>query len=193
MKVRVAVAQALMAAGGLMVTGAALVGFGGAWLESRDRAQLEARLETAGPATELTPAAEVSAPARDLGILRLDRLGWSVVIRPSDSEYDLSRGVGWIRGTALPGADGNSAIAGHRDTYFRVLRHVKRGDTFRLKTEHGVRTYVVQKTLIVNPDDVAVLQPDSRSALTLVTCYPFDLIGHAPQRFIVKAAMKKGP
>jgi sortase A len=187
MKVRVAAARGLMAAGGALVLFAGAVGLGGAWLESRDRARLAARWESPLP---------VEGPARlvaeDLGILRLDRLGWSVIVRPTSSEYDLSRGAGWIPGTALPGEAGNTGIAGHRDTYFRVLRQVRRGDVFRLVTERGTGVYRVTKTFIVDPDDISILRPESDdSTLTLVTCYPFDLVGHAPKRFIVKA-IKKG-
>ena len=41
--------------------------------------------------------------------------------------------------------------------------------------------------MIVGPDDVYVLDPTPQPALTLVTCYPFEFIGHAPRRFIVRA------
>jgi sortase (surface protein transpeptidase) len=34
-----------------------------------------------------------------------------------------------------------------------------------------------------------VLDPTSSTTLTLVTCYPFSFIGHAPKRFIVKAQL----
>jgi len=47
--------------------------------------------------------------------------------------------------------------------------------------------YRISKTMIVGPDDVYVLDPTPQPALTLVTCYPFEFIGHAPRRFIVRA------
>jgi sortase A len=37
------------------------------------------------------------------------------------------------------------------------------------------------------PEDVYVLDPTPQPTLTLVTCYPFEFIGHAPKRFIVQA------
>jgi len=36
---------------------------------------------------------------------------------------------------------------------------------------------------------VYVLDPTERPTVTLVTCYPFDFIGHAPKRFIVQAEL----
>ncbi len=42
-------------------------------------------------------------------------------------------------------------------------------------------------TKIVGPNDIQVLDPADRETLTLVTCYPFEFVGSAPQRFIVRA------
>ena len=53
----------------------------------------------------------------------------------------------------------------------------------------GTDDGTLSKTLIVTPDDVYVLDPTAQPTLTLVTCYPFDFIGHAPRRFIVQAAL----
>ena len=84
---------------------------------------------------------------------------------------------------------GNVGIAGHRDTIFRPLRHAKAGDPLTLTTSRGVYRYRVSKTLIVDPDDVYVLDPTEQPTVTLVTCYPFEFIGHAPRRFVVQAAL----
>jgi len=43
--------------------------------------------------------------------------------------------------------------------------------------------------MIVNPDAVWVLNPTDDPVLTLVTCYPFNFIGHAPKRYIIQADM----
>ena len=47
--------------------------------------------------------------------------------------------------------------------------------------------YHVERTWIVDPEDVSVLDPTTTPALTLVTCYPFYYVGSAPERFIVRA------
>jgi len=97
--------------------------------------------------------------------------------------------VGYIPGTALPGEGGNVGLAGHRDTFFRKLRDINPDDEIRVTTQEGVFRYYVQRTSIVQPTDVWVLDGTSYPALTLVTCYPFNYIGSAPQRFIVRAAL----
>ena len=70
-------------------------------------------------------------------------------------------------------------------TWFRY--HHLLGDFLRLETPYGDFDYRVRETLIVKPQDVWVIDPTPRSMLTLISCYPFDYIGHAPERFIVRA------
>ena len=96
-------------------------------------------------------------------------------------------GVGHIEGTALPGEAGNIGIAGHRDTYFRVLKDIRRDDEIQLQTASGVARYDVDWIQITAPRDGDIVSPTSESALTLVTCYPFYYIGAAPERFVVHA------
>ncbi len=78
-------------------------------------------------------------------------------------------------------------IAGHRDTFFRPLRHIRTNDVITLITSSGEFRYRVISTQIVEPDDVRVLLPAETETLTLVTCYPFTFVGSAPKRFIIQA------
>jgi sortase A len=100
---------------------------------------------------------------------------------------DLKYAAGHIPGTALPGEPGNVGIAAHRDTFFRPLRSIRRDDAITLSTLHGTYPYRVVSTDVVRPQDVEVLHPGPRDSLTLVTCFPFQYIGPAPKRFIVRA------
>jgi sortase A len=97
--------------------------------------------------------------------------------------------VGHVPSTALPGEQGNTAFAGHRDTFFRKLKDVRTGDAVIVTTGTGRHRYVVRDTRVVAPTDVWVLDPTAEATLTLVTCYPFNYFGSAPQRFIVRAAL----
>jgi len=114
------------------------------------------------------------------------------VLEGSD-DATLSRGAGHIEETSFPGdmsSGSNIGIAGHRDTIFRPVRHVHAGDPLTLKTARGEQHYRVVRTTIVGPDDVYVLDPTPIPTVTLVTCYPFEFIGHAPKRFIVQAELE---
>jgi len=99
----------------------------------------------------------------------------------------LRRGVGHIPGTALPGEPGNIALAGHRDTFFRALRNIRKDDEITLETLDGSYRYRVDLIQIVAPDQTGVLDNSGEPTLTLVTCYPFSFVGAAPQRYIVRA------
>src|SRR6185503_4867321 len=99
----------------------------------------------------------------------------------------LRHAVGHVPGTALPGEPGNVALAGHRDRAFRRLDGVREGDHLRLVTLRGAYDYVVEGTEVVAPDRADLLGPSAQPTLTLVTCYPFSMVGPAPQRFVVHA------
>ena len=129
--------------------------------------------------------------AAPLAVLRIPRLRIEAPVLEGTDEIVLNRGLGHIDETAAPGADGNSGIAGHRDGFFRGLKDIVVGDVIELETLHGTDAYRVERTWIVNPEDVSVLDPTPTRSITLVTCYPFYFVGSAPQRFIVRAAMRQ--
>ena len=122
-----------------------------------------------------------------LAVLRIPKLRLAVAVLPGTDDATLDRGLGHIEDTALPGAEGNSGIAGHRDGFFRGLKDILPGDTIEVDTLTRKEVYRVEKTWIVDPTDVTVLDPTPSASLTLVTCYPFYFVGSAPQRFIVRA------
>ena len=122
-----------------------------------------------------------------VGRIEISAIDLDVMILEGIEDETLRRGVGHIPSTALPGEVGNVAIAGHRDTFFRPLRNIRKDDEITLTTLHGSYRYRVDSTKVVEPEDVTVLDHTNDAILTLVTCYPFQFIGAAPQRFIVRA------
>jgi sortase A len=122
-----------------------------------------------------------------LAVLSIDHLDITVPVFNGTDEYNLNRGVGRIIGTARVDIDGNLGIAGHRDGFFRPLKDIQIGDSMTLQTAGGTVSYEVSSIEIVEPEDVSVLSATEERTITLVTCYPFYYVGHAPKRFIVKA------
>jgi len=122
-----------------------------------------------------------------LGIMRIPRIHLEAPVLEGTDDAVLNRGVGHIDETAKPGTDGNSGIAGHRDGFFRGLKDIEAGDAIELETLGATEVYRVERTWIVEPEDVTVLDPTPMRSLTLVTCYPFYFIGSAPKRYIVRA------
>jgi sortase A len=150
---------------------------------------------TVPPAPSDTAGARVESAAPEgslLGRIEIGTIGLSAMILEGTGAKTLRQAVGHIPRTALPGNQGNVAIAGHRDTFFRGLRNIKKDDEITLTTFNGTDRYRVDSTQVVEPEDVWVLDSSDESILTLVTCYPFHFVGPAPQRFIVRARRSPG-
>jgi len=122
-----------------------------------------------------------------LAQIEIPSLGLTAMVDEGVSTGTLRRAVGHIPGTAMPGQTGNVAVAAHRDTFFRRLGELKPDDLIVMDTASGEYLYKVKSTRIVDPYDTAVLKDAAQPSLTLVTCYPFHYIGHAPKRYIVSA------
>jgi sortase A len=159
--------------------------------QARLARELEQKVERIQGASAANRAPRRIAPAAGalVGRLEVPRLGMSAIAREGADAKTLRRAVGHVPDTALPGERGNAAFAGHRDTFFRKLQHVRTGDEIIITTGEGRYEYVVHEIQVVKPRDVWVLDPTADPTLTLVTCHPFNYIGSAPNRFIVRATL----
>lgn len=136
-----------------------------------------------GTAPELT-----LAPGTVLGQFAVPRLGLSYVLLEGTDSRTLDRSVGHVEGTGLPGSAGNVAIAGHRDRHFRKLEWLQRDDQIVLTSRGGARyVYRVEWSRVFKPGDIQVLDESHGPAITLITCFPFEYVGAAPLRLIVRA------
>ena len=115
----------------------------------------------------------------------IPRLNIEKSIVHGDGEDELKKGVGHYAGSTLPGEEGNFVIAGHRDTVFKKLEGIKKDDQIFIETQWGNYEYKVSDIKITKPDDYTILEPTNYEKLTMYTCYPFNYIGNAPERFIV--------
>ncbi len=124
-------------------------------------------------------------------ISRLDVPGLGVdrIVLAGASGSSLAFGPGHLFGSSLPGQKGNTVIAGHRDTHFRFLKDIQRGEIIRLQSLTGETIkYEVSETIIVDEKQAEYLANTSENTLTLITCYPFDAIRPGgPLRYLVIA------
>lgn len=153
--------------------------------------ELERQAAAARVVSQTDRTRQIIAPRGVIGRVEVPRLGLSAIAREGVDAGTLRTAVGHVPETALPGEPGNAAFAGHRDTFFRKLKDVRAGDRVLVTTPGGTHEYVVQNTRVVRPTDVSVLAPTRERALTLVTCYPFEFIGSAPDRFVVRAVARE--
>ncbi|MGG0285415.1 class D sortase [Peribacillus butanolivorans] len=126
-----------------------------------------------------------------IGELYIPKLEATLPIYHGTNEDELEKGVGHFAESVLPGEMDNSVLSGHRDTIFRKLGEVGKGDLLITKTEAGTFTYKVRKVRIVDADDRTVIVPKPKSTLTVTTCYPFSYIGNAPERYVLIADLLK--
>jgi sortase A len=89
----------------------------------------------------------------------------------------------------LPGEPDNCIIAGHRDGPFRRLGAARPGDIVEIADRTGMTRYRIDSIETVPKEDLRPLAPSSAPVLTLVTCFPFNYVGRAPRRFIVRASL----
>jgi sortase A len=122
-----------------------------------------------------------------IGELIIPKLNASLPIYHGTNEEELEKGVGHYAGSVLPGEPDNCVLAGHRDTVFRKLGEVGKGDLLVVKTVAGKFTYKIRKVRIVDANDRTVIVPKPKATLTVSTCYPFDYIGPAPKRYVLVA------
>ncbi len=153
--------------------------------------EAEPEREVALPVTPSRPqtrARESGADPAAMGLLEIPRLGVSAIVADGSDDATLARAVGRVPGSALPGQRGNMVLAGHRDTFFRPLRDIKVNDRIRFVSPSDIYEYRVRSARVVEPEETSVLASRGAEELTLVTCYPFNFIGPAPERFVVVAA-----
>jgi sortase A len=147
------------------------------------------------PALPPAPAAITGVSPRDppprrgspIAALSIPRVHLSAVVLHGSDAQTLRRGPGHLEHTALPGESGNAVIAGHRDSFFWPLRNVQLGDDVFVDTPGKRFHYQVSLLRVVDPHNVSVLEPTSDATLTLITCYPFWVVGPAPDRLVVRA------
>jgi len=181
----------------------ALVGAGAVLLFLGARDFLESRLgqsEVAGDFEEtpapppMSPSTPAPSPIRPqpgepVAKLIIPRLSAELYVVEGDGPAELRRGPGHIIQTAMPGAKGNCVIAGHRDTHFRILKDVRKGDDIVVETRSGEFLYRVKDMRVISPTNLGPLKPTTDAELNLITCYPFYYVGSAPRRFVVEAQL----
>jgi sortase A len=122
--------------------------------------------------------------------LEVPRLGVDLIVLEGESGEVLAFGPGHLSASSAPGGGGHTILAGHRDTSFKFLQELRMGDSILLHTAHnGVLSYRVQNTLVRDAEDL-YFEDSQSSALTLLTCYPFDGLVAGTLRFLVFARLE---
>lgn len=127
----------------------------------------------------------------NIGTLTIPALKITIPIIQGTGNEELKEGVGHFIQSVLPGEGDNCVISGHRETAFRGIGDLKIGDSLIVQTSAGTFTYELKGARIVQANDKTVIVPTDNDVLTMTTCYPFNFIGDAPERYIVSADLVK--
>lgn len=158
-------------------------------IENSKVAKQATMLSKAQHRKEVELYSDIPSIGESIGDLTIPKLNRSFPIYQGTSKSVLKKGVGHYIKSVLPGEKNNSVLSGHRDTVFRGLKDIKVHDKLFVSTDAGEFEYVVKKIRIVDAKDKTSLMPRPRGTLTLTTCYPFNYIGRAPERFVVVAEL----
>lgn len=138
----------------------------------------------------LARALKRSAKSGDaVGRIRIRSIDASYVVVDGTGSKPLRKGPGIYDQTPFPGASGTVGIAGHRTTYgapFRELDKIDPGDEIEVEMPYGTFEYAVERTRIVDPSNVAVINRVSYDRLVLSACHP---LYSAAQRIVVFARL----
>jgi LPXTG-site transpeptidase (sortase) family protein len=170
----------------LVVTGVLLLGYvaGEYWGMYRSQKNLEAEWQRQA-ATVSVPGTPAISPDQMLTRLQIPKIQVDAIVVEGASRRELSKGPGHMKQTAQPGETGNAVITAHRDTFFRHIYELNKGDQIQVRRSGRLFTYEVTGRRIVMPEDVSVIKPTTDPQLTLITCYPTYYIGPAPKRLVV--------
>lgn len=116
-----------------------------------------------------------------IGRIEAPTVGIRFAVVEGDGADELTKGPGHYPGTAFPGQGRTVAIAGHRTTYlapFRNLDDLRPGDPITMTMPYGIVTYRVERTRIVDPDDVWIADDANRERLVLSACEPLYSAAH---------------
>lgn len=154
------------------------------------------------PVLRRDPAPVLVEPAFRTTFATLQVPRWDDVARPisqgtAKREVLDALGIGHYEGTAMPGAVGNFAVAGHRTTYGKPFHRVAElvvGDPLVVRTADTWYVYRVTAAEVVGPQQVEVIAPvpgdlaavPTQAMMTLTTCHP---MFSARERYVVHAVL----
>ena len=170
----------------LIAIGIVLLGYVGGqyWQMYRSQKNLEAEWQRQAATVSVPGHADISAEQM-LTRLVIPKINMDAIVVEGASRRELSEGPGHMKETAQPGETGNAVITAHRDTFFRHIYELTKGDQIQVRRSGRTFTYAVTGKKIVAPEDISVIKQTNDPQLTLITCYPTYYIGPAPERLVV--------
>lgn len=131
------------------------------------------------------------SPGEETASLIIPKLEQKYSVYWGADDTTLKQGVGLFVSdlTTIPGGNGHTVLSGHRDTVFTGLGELEKKDRLMIEYDGKIYVYEITDTWITHENDRSVIVEKDESILTLTTCYPFDYVGYATDRYIVEAKL----
>ena len=125
--------------------------------------------------------------------IKIPRINVDLPVYFGDTLEVLKKGVGHSSGSYFPGEGGSIIYMGHNSkNMFRRFSELQIGDEMTVTTSYGEYTYKIYDMQLIKETDVDKLPIQREKEILMVyTCYPFNNIGYATQRYVVYAELEK--
>ena len=127
------------------------------------------------------------------GTIEIDKIGVNLPIYYGDTLEILKKGVGHSSGSYFPGEGGTIIYMGHNSKkMFRRLGELQKGNEIKITTTYGEYNYKIYDMQLIKETELDKLPiQNEKEILMLYTCYPFNNVGYATQRYVVYAELEK--
>ena len=125
--------------------------------------------------------------------IQIDKIDLNLPVYFGDTLEILKKGVGHSSGSYFPGEGGSIIYMGHNSKkMFRRFSELQKGNEIKVTTSYGEYTYKIYDMKLIKETelDQSPIQRD-KEILMVYTCYPFNNVGYATQRYVVYAELEK--
>ena len=125
--------------------------------------------------------------------IEIDKIGVNLPVYYGDTLEILKKGVGHSSGSYFPGEGGSIIYMGHNSkNMFRRFSELQKGNEIKVTTSYGEYVYKIYDMQLIKETELDKLpiQRD-KEILMVYTCYPFNNVGYATQRYVVYAELEK--
>lgn len=127
------------------------------------------------------------------GTIQIDKIDVNLPVYYGDTLEILKKGVGHSSGSYFPGEGGSIIYMGHNSkNMFRRFSELQIGNEIKVTTTYGEYTYKIYDMQLIKETELDKLPIQREKEILMVyTCYPFNNIGYATQRYVVYAELEK--
>ena len=123
--------------------------------------------------------------------IKIPKIDVNLPVYFGDTLEILKNGVGHSSGSYFPGEGGSIIYMGHNaKKTFRRFSELQKGDEITVEATYGTYKYTIYDMKIIKETDLEKLPIQKEKEILMVyTCYPFNNIGYATQRYVVYAEL----